>query len=104
MTKSSYSPKQVKAIKEIINWLNEEFPSNLSDKYFAAYHPRSTEGMSMDRWHVTCNDMLMYMKDENFKLCQEAIREKFPKFKIIFCYLHNVTRVIVRNKGAIVIK
>jgi uncharacterized protein YydD (DUF2326 family) len=101
---SSYNPKQVKQIKEIVNFLNSEIPTNRNEKTFVAYHPRNRDGASLDVWHVTCNDMLMYMKDEELKLCKEAVREKFPKLKIVFCYLHNVTRVIVKDKGAIIIK
>ena len=102
--KTSYHPKQVKQIKEIINWLNEEFSTTRPEVTFVAYHPRSKDTASLDRWHVTCNDMLLYMKDDDLKLCKEAVREKFPKLKIVFCYLHNVTRVIIKNKGAILIK
>lgn len=92
-----FNPKDIKKIKEIITWLNKEFAEwrdNDDRVTFKAFHPRGSEG-SYDAWHVCCNNYMIYagkdFKRDEFEECMEAIKTKFPKLKIVFCYLHDVS-------------
>jgi len=76
---------QIKSIKEIIDWLNSEFP----DKFYAILE----RGEGTNWWMIMCNDYELYTKDEDFRLCREAIREGYADLKVVFCYLRIVNDV-----------
>lgn len=69
----------VKAIKEIVDFLNSEYPNN-----FYAFLELNE---SNPYWCIVCMDFDLYMSDENMSLCKQAVYEKFPEIRLIFCYM-----------------
>lgn len=89
-----FNAKDVKPIKEIVDWLNKEFPTNSGKKLFAAYFEKGT---NIQIWHIGCEDMFVYMS-EDFKIVTEAVREVYPSLKIVFCHLYCVWMYVLNKR------
>jgi len=87
-----FNPKDVKAIKDIVDWLNSEFPG--SDKKIAAYY---IKGDLIDSWHICCQDMFTWESAE-YKASVEAIRELYPNIRMIFPFLYCVHMFVLRKR------
>lgn len=95
-----FNSKEVKNIKEILTFLNNEF-SDYSSQMFTAYHPRGSVD-SYQAWHICCNNYLVYagadFEKEDFDICRKAIKVKFPNLHITYVYLHDITLMIKRKE------
>lgn len=81
-----YNPfKDIKNVKEIIDWLNEEYPHPLGERYFLAYFVKEDK---LPIWHIACNDYWFYHKNQDLSISIEAAREAFPNTKMILCVLN----------------
>lgn len=98
--------KFIKEIKEILNFLNSAFPSKDYPK-FCAYLPPDNDPLCLTEWHIATDDYFLYMgkseEAEEFKICKEAIRTKFKKFKMIFCFQHAVTSRVQKTRGYLLV-
>ncbi len=102
--------RHVKKLKEIVDFLNEEFPNPSGDQLFVIYWDKTN---SIKRWHITCSDWWTYFDSEDFKVCKKAVYAKYPELKkhILFChqYVLAIFKLLVHQKtwqdeDAIVIK
>lgn len=88
-------------IKEIINLLNEYFPSDGHIKKFLAYFPKEND---FQGWHICCTEFFLIHSDKEFDEIKDMIRERY-KVKMVFCYLHEISvRIMIKNKTKIFIK
>lgn len=98
----SFNAKDVKKIKEILDFLNRNFQPDT----FWAFHPRGRSEKHVDIWHIYTPDGISYMdyikNKENSLLgtCREAIKLKFKELKFIIVYQHRVTKQIVKEKNS----
>ena len=74
--------KDIKKVKEIVDWLNEEFPDD-RQKQFIAYLDRNEK---FPTWHIACLDYFLYASDE-YKATMEAIKEYYS-FRFVACALN----------------
>ena len=96
-----FNPKEVKQIKEIVDFLNNEFPpENLGNKFFA-HHPRGTDG-NLDIWCIYINDGMLYLPSsagrEELDFCLLAIRTKYKNLRFFMAFQYHITKELFKGK------
>lgn len=91
----------VKDLKEILNFFNEEFNVDNEPLKFYAYYP--TKSGHPQIWYVICEEYSVYSSAE-FKLSIAAAREKFPQLHMLFCCSSNLCYQDAKRAGNLIIR
>lgn len=101
------NPKDIISFKQIIDFLNEEFPpdtdrdsATYKKKKFIAFFPRSK---TLKGWHILCYDFPTYYGNKNFKALKEKMEGDYPDLTWMMIWRGSI-RWAVKDREGVIIK
>jgi len=92
-----FKPKDVKIVKDILRFLNKEFPRKDRNNFVAYYDKKG-----IPIWHIICGDHYLWEKKEELRFYEKIIKIKYPDLRFIIPYCHNITQRIMKDRKGVI--